>query len=665
MQRWMGLVTAILIGACATVLHSESAHAADDAPPLVAGRVSHVEGEVQIWRAEEDGDGQWDPAQVNDVVTAGTALTTANGRAEMRVGPHAFRLDASSSGGFSQLDIDRAAFALERGVINLRLAPAQQSEDFALEVAGVRVDLALPGRYRVDAIEGSPLRVTAFEGQAAVRYGGNSVTVSTGQALVMTQSSINFAAAESTPLDDWAWARDDRYAQVQAARYVSPSMTGYEELDAYGDWIPDASYGTVWAPRAVPVGWAPYRHGRWRWVSPWGWTWVDAAPWGYAPFHYGRWVVIGSRWCWWPGGYVARPVWAPALVGFVGTTGSAVPFGAGGPVVGWYPLAPWHQYRPHYRADTRYVTIINQTIINRPPRGVPPDVNQHPGSTWVPGQRFREPIVKVRIPAQTEKVADLRPIAPPPRPVRTTGPRSDVAQSAPPPRVAPPAVRGAKSVAQTVPNLSLTQPQPLPGADTTLTQPAPIRRVEPRPQPAPAPRPEVDAPRPKPHFPQETVPPYQQLQKPFGAEPARTPPAAPPTVRQPNPVAAPSAPQPVAAPPPAVRAPTQPPVARNSPGAAPPQRTVAAPATPAPQAAQPPPQHAAPPQHATPPQQAAPPQAAPQQQAAPPQQAAPAQRAAPVPQPGQTSKQDALQEGNDTGRGKPGPDVPRSKTMAR
>ena len=161
-------------------------------------------------------------------------------------------------------------------------------------------------------------------------------------------------------------------------------MTGYEELDAYGDWLPDASYGTVWVPRAVPVGWAPYRDGRWRWIAPWGWTWVDAAPWGYAPFHYGRWVMVGSRWCWWPGGYVARPVWAPALVGFVGSAArrcrsvSAARSWAG---IRWRPGTP---YRPHYRASNTYVTVINQTIIQRPPRGVPHDVNQRPGSTWVP-----------------------------------------------------------------------------------------------------------------------------------------------------------------------------------------------------------------------------------------------------------------------------------------
>mgnify|MGYP006969297544 CR=1 FL=1 len=73
--------------------------------------------------------------------------------------------------------------------------------------------------------------------------------------------------------------------------------------------------------------WAPYTTGRWAWVAPWGWTWVDVAPWGFAPFHYGRWVPRGPYWAWSPGRYVARPVYAPALVGWVG--GAAVRDGGG------------------------------------------------------------------------------------------------------------------------------------------------------------------------------------------------------------------------------------------------------------------------------------------------------------------------------------------------
>ena len=86
-------------------------------------------------------------------------------------------------------------------------------------------------------------------------------------------------------------------------------------------WSEAPEYGPVWRPRTVEIGWAPYRDGRWAWVEPWGWTWIDDAPWGFAPFHYGRWAMVGGGWVWVPGRMVVgvRPVYAPALVVFVGT----------------------------------------------------------------------------------------------------------------------------------------------------------------------------------------------------------------------------------------------------------------------------------------------------------------------------------------------------------
>ena len=54
------------------------------------------------------------------------------------------------------------------------------------------------------------------------------------------------------------------------------------------------------------------------WDPYFGWTWVDSAPWGWAPYHYGRWVFVSGLWAWAPGRVVVRPVYAPALVAFLG-----------------------------------------------------------------------------------------------------------------------------------------------------------------------------------------------------------------------------------------------------------------------------------------------------------------------------------------------------------
>ncbi|MBZ5601501.1 MAG: hypothetical protein LAO79_04265, partial [Acidobacteriia bacterium] len=106
--------------------------------------------------------------------------------------------------------------------------------------------------------------------------------------------------------------------------------------------------------------------------APWGWTWIDDAPWGYAPFHYGRWVFVGGGWGWVPGPVVVgvRPVYAPALVAWVGGPRFGVSVGIGGGIgaVGWFPLGPREVFVPSYRYSGAYIERVNVTntvIVNR------------------------------------------------------------------------------------------------------------------------------------------------------------------------------------------------------------------------------------------------------------------------------------------------------------
>src|SRR5205814_10383503 len=132
--------------------------------------------------------------------------------------------------------------------------------------------------------------------------------------------------------------RERRVDTLTSVRYVPRAIVGYDDLDEFGAWRVVPEYGPVWAPR-VRAGWAPYRFGHWAWVEPWGWTWIDEAPWGFAPFHYGRWAYTGGGWVWVPGTVVVRPIYAPALVAFVGGPGWRIGMDVGSPV-GWFPLGP-------------------------------------------------------------------------------------------------------------------------------------------------------------------------------------------------------------------------------------------------------------------------------------------------------------------------------------
>ncbi len=158
----------------------------------------------------------------------------------------------------------------------------------------------------------------------------------------------------------WCRGRAVDESRLAAAYFVSPAISGLAALDAAGKWKDAAGYGEVWVPRALPADWAPYRDGHWRWVAPWGWSWIDEDAWGFAPSHYGRWAFVGSIGFGLRRVYAAHPVWAPATVAFLGTPGVGLSFAEGtGPAVAWFPLAPGEVYWPNYTDDLDYIRKLN------------------------------------------------------------------------------------------------------------------------------------------------------------------------------------------------------------------------------------------------------------------------------------------------------------------
>lgn len=343
-------------------------------PPGRVGRLAFLEGEVSVFADPELG---WERSSVNTHLTSENSVWTQPGaRAEVRIGTIALRLGEATQLDIVRLDDLALATHVARGSVAVRLLELEAGEDVVFSTAGARFQLRGSGRYRIDFDEQrGESRLDVFSGNARLEVAGGYVSVDTGRSVVVAaggRTSFEILPAAMTALDEWARARDERYGQREAARYVPPGMTGWEELDDYGVWRNEPEYGPVWYPTQVVVGWAPYRYGRWTWVRPWGWAWVDDAPWGYAPFHYGRWVSVGNRWGWYPGRHAGRPVWAPALVGWVGRPGWSITI-ASGPtsVVGWYPLSPYERYQPWYAANTTYVNRVNRVVIvdRRDPRG--------------------------------------------------------------------------------------------------------------------------------------------------------------------------------------------------------------------------------------------------------------------------------------------------------
>ena len=331
-------------------------------PPGRVARLSYSQGSVSFRPAGED---DWVTGVPNRPMITGDDLwADENSRAEVHIGSAAIRLGAKTGITFLALDDRTTKIRLAQGSLILRVRHVDDDDNYEVDTPNLAFTLLQPGEYRLDVNpDGNQTVVTAWHGRGRVTGGGFSYTVVAHQSAAFTGTDhLDYDLAQVPQADDfdqWAFNRDDREDRADAADYVSREMTGYEDLDEYGEWNYVAGYGPCWRPVGVVVGWAPYRFGHWAWVGPWGWTWVEDEPWGFAPFHYGRWAFVSGGWWWVPGPVVVRPVWAPALVGFVGG-GAGFRFSAG-VGVGWFPLAPGEVFVPGYRVSRAYVTNVNVT----------------------------------------------------------------------------------------------------------------------------------------------------------------------------------------------------------------------------------------------------------------------------------------------------------------
>jgi antitoxin (DNA-binding transcriptional repressor) of toxin-antitoxin stability system len=329
--------------------------AQDNDPPARAGRVSSVAGTVAFQAA---GAPDWSNAPLNYTVTSGDRLLThQRARAEIEVGPFDVRLSDSTDVSVVTLTDDFAQLGVSRGTIRIAVYRLASRDSMEVDTPNGAIIIRSAGRYRVDVLEGVSTIVTVEDGVAELSGPALNYTVRRGQSVELTGSSAISANLvphpRNTEFDAWSNDRDRRQESAQSWRYISRDIPGGADLDNHGHWDYHATYGYVWRPRIVHVGWVPYRYGRWVWSGPWGWTWVEDSPWGFAPFHYGRWVVVGGVWVWAPGPIVRRPYYAPALVVFVG--GSRY----GRHHQAWFPLG-WHEpYYPRYRHSDRYLRQVN------------------------------------------------------------------------------------------------------------------------------------------------------------------------------------------------------------------------------------------------------------------------------------------------------------------
>ena len=571
---------ALLLGVTTLVL---AGWASADPPGRVA-RLGYISGAVSFSPAGED---DWVEARINRPLITGDRLwVDAGARAELQVGSAVFHMGGNTSVTLLNLDNRVAQLQLAQGTLNVRVRRLGPRDVVEVDTPNLAYSIRRPGRYRIDVDPaGDATTVAARDGQAEVYGEGAAYLVNAGQTYRYFGTDLRDYEYLETPradeFDRWSDNRGRRADNSVSARYVSRDVIGYEDLDEHGSWRSAEGYGNVWVPNRVPAGWAPYRDGHWSWVAPWGWTWVDDAPWGFAVSHYGRWANLRGTWSWVPGPVRARPVYAPALVAFIGggSFSLAITSGSAGSV-GWFPLGPRDVYRPSYPVSRTYfnnintsnTTVNNTTITNIYNNTNVTNVtyvNQRvPGAVIaVPAAAFAQShsVAKAAIPVSKEAIAKA-----PVTPVAAVAPVQTSVHGGAPRGRRPPAEAQARPVVAKAPPppapvpfaaqqraLAANPGKPLDAAALATVKPA---------APAPAPAVKVVTP---PTQPAAAPPPKQQVAAPARPRPSEEqkgtqPPEAekgrrPEAQKGPRPPEAQKAPRPpVSAPPPAVSVPRVP-----------------------------------------------------------------------------------------------------------
>jgi hypothetical protein len=479
-------------------------------PPARVARLAFTDGTVSFHDDEQSG---WTPAVINTPLTTGDGLwTEPNARSEISLAGTRIRMEGATQLDMLALDDTQTRLQLAQGRIDVKSHAMDANQPYEIVTPRGTVKLLQQGDYYVEA--GS----TEDPTRLGVRSGAAQIQALNGQVLAVRANEVAEVMGDGTnpqlrtiktapPAPPAYWASRDRQVVYDAPQYLSAGVTGYEDLNAYGDWINDGGYGRVWVPRSVPSGWAPYRTGHWAYVQPWGWTWIDEQPWGFAPYHYGRWANRGNRWVWVPPQRDVRPVYAPALVAFVGGTELAVTLGnQSAAPVGWFPLGPREVYVPSYTADRDYYRRLNRSarvedrvLEDRWQRAQRREaftasreqtmMNQR-FATVVPTSAFMrsQPVMRsaLQVQPQTIAAAPVAPVAAPPAPTASVAsavaapsanaPRPKAATAPAPQQAAPadsnlPVARTAIADMPTLAKPAATEKSVAPGPKLVATQP--------------------------------------------------------------------------------------------------------------------------------------------------------------------------------------------------
>ncbi len=273
-----------------------SALAGAEAPGRIA-QLTYAEGQVSFQAAQA----RATTALPDRPLEPGDRLATAqDARVEIALDTATVRLDERTELAVTSLDPDTVRLGLDAGTANVTLRDLYDNETFEIATPNSVITLDRPGDYRVDVVSDDTSFLSVHGGAAQVATAGGPVRVVDNQRVRIAgrDAVANLETPRPTdPFDDWVLEREVHLAQSEPPY----DGTEYAELDQYGEWRDDPSYGQVWMPSYAYGGYDPFRYGYWE-QAGYSSIWIGTMPWSGYTNHAGRWMYLHgpNRWCWVP-----------------------------------------------------------------------------------------------------------------------------------------------------------------------------------------------------------------------------------------------------------------------------------------------------------------------------------------------------------------------------
>ena len=224
-----------------------------DDPPGRVARLGYLQGSVSFQPA---GETDWVGAVPNRPMSTGDQLwTDENSRAEVQLGSAVIRLAPLTTFSFLNSMTIRFRSSSPRARSTLRCGGCGTRRISRSTRPTRRLTFSSPG---IIAWRRVPTEVTRSSASATAKAKPRA------EARLRCTAGREPHSAEptrSTPMSSrftiptnsihWSEGRDHRYDFSRSAQYLSRDVVGFDDLDDYGDWRDDSSYGHVWFPNQV------------------------------------------------------------------------------------------------------------------------------------------------------------------------------------------------------------------------------------------------------------------------------------------------------------------------------------------------------------------------------------------------------------------------------